>query len=29
MITPYKFQADAPYCLHDMRICKIETTKKH
>lgn len=28
MITPYKFQADAPYCLHDMRICKIERAEK-
>lgn len=28
MITPYKYKADAPYSLHDMRICKMECIGK-
>lgn len=28
MITLYKYKADVPYSLHDMRICKIESIKK-
>ena len=28
MITTYKYMPDAPYCLHDMRICKIKTAEK-
>lgn len=28
MITLYKYKADTPYSLHDMRICKIECIDK-
>lgn len=28
MITLYKYKADVPYSLHDMRICKIESIEK-
>ena len=28
MITLYKYKADYPYALHDMRICKIENLNK-